>query len=368
MACLAIAQTNGTQHKTVPRIVGGSPMTSKGYGFTAYIIAHGSDNTAGLCTGVLITPTAVITAAHCVFPDSKTSYGAADYEIWFGLDAPTQATKTPGFKVSRIQWASDYSLTTLLADVAVLHLSSPVPDTVAVPTKIYTGPVYQDTPVWAAGFGRTRPNDSKSQSSVLMYVGLRLGSSSYCNAHNDNYDSSSQLCTSYLAGRDTCLGDSGGPLMTPTDGEYPIGVVGITSMSTYPQNDPNAICARSDITGYYTRLEYFIGMITKAVGVSASEITVSNTTTSRPAKTDDNTDNEAVTATRAKNTDAAPTSSRSSLPTGAFSFSYSFESYSYTKPPSPTLSFLSGVVMLNSASPRAVASVVALVAAALLLA
>ncbi|KAJ1951486.1 hypothetical protein FBU59_000127 [Linderina macrospora] len=366
MACLAVAQnTNSTERKYTPRIVGGAPMTSKGYGFTAYIIARESTTKGGLCTGFLITPTAVITAAHCIKPDTSTTYVASQFEVWFGLDAPTQAKSANGFKVSSIQWASDFTLTTMLNDIAILHLSSPVPESVATPTKIYTGPVYLDSPIFAAGFGRTKPNDPNSQPPSLMSVGLRLGSNSFCRANNPYFKTSSQLCTAYISGRDTCLGDSGGPLFTITDRDYPVGVLGITSMSTYPKNDPTAICARSDVTGYYTRLEYFLEMIAKSVGVSADSITISNSTVARPTDTQADADENTQDSNDKFIRSASRTGIRSSLPTATNDVTFSFSHYSmslsfpnYTPKPS-----IGGVIEVNAASRRTAVSAILLIAA-----
>lgn len=55
-----------------------------------------------------------------------------------------------------------------------------------------------------------------------------------------------QMCAGGEAGKDSCKGDSGGPLMNPSEKKY-FELVGVVSFGPYP-------CAEDNVPGVYTKV------------------------------------------------------------------------------------------------------------------
>src|SRR5690242_4539549 len=67
--CLAALIGSGSAHAT-SKIVGGEPAPAGAFPFAVFVAQFdAAGNAVGLCTGDLIAPTVVLTAAHCVVDD-----------------------------------------------------------------------------------------------------------------------------------------------------------------------------------------------------------------------------------------------------------------------------------------------------------
>jgi len=85
-----------------------------------------------------------------------------------------------------------------------------------------------------------------------------------------------QICAGLpQGGKDSCLGDSGGPLMTQQNGEYR--QVGVVSFGRG--------CAEENFYGVYTRLEYYKEWISDMTGITNYEVPDE---TNAPGITDNN--------------------------------------------------------------------------------
>lgn len=213
------------------RVVGGTRASTA----TAPWVVYLADKSGfQFCGGTLVTPTKVVTAAHCTAsaPDRETFVvaGRDDKDAKSGRSVEVQKTwVSPTFK------AVGNGL-----DVSVLTLAKPLPDKplpLAGPsdTALYgTG-----TAATIYGWGATSENGSPSR--YLLSATVPIRDDAYCRKSASSFDAKLLTCAGFDSGGvDTCQGDSGGPLVAGGK------LIGITSFGDG--------CARAGKPGFYTRV------------------------------------------------------------------------------------------------------------------
>ena len=187
---------------TPPPIVGGEETDQ----YPAVVMLYTG---GGTCSGTVIAPRWVLTAAHCVE----------------GIDAPGQVTAYVGARpdngklddmarVDRVAWHPDYrSNMTTGADVGLVHLASPLD---VEPMRLVDEAI---TPSWVGrdvryvGFGVTSENAGDSGTKRTVVVPF--------------YQLDEHWMFTLDPGHNMCWGDSGGPAFVEEEGE--LAVAGIIS-------------------------------------------------------------------------------------------------------------------------------------------
>ncbi|MFG2435232.1 trypsin-like serine protease [Streptomyces sp. NPDC048508] len=213
------ADTNAA--KIDPKIIGGTTTSISTAPFMAQLWYYDEAKDIGFfCGGSVVSPTKILTAAHCVKGYDWKANGAVitgTSQLASGSTLPQGATVSAPWR----QWNhASYNSTTFDNDIAVITLASPVS---AKPIRMTTS---GDTASYASatkatlyGWGRTT-STNQDISETLKTATLPVNSDTTCkSAYGSEFVAGHMVCAGTKAtGTDTgtttaCNGDSGGPLI-----------------------------------------------------------------------------------------------------------------------------------------------------------
>ena len=221
VALLVVLATLGIA-KRAAAVTGGTPIPDAAADGVV-LIYDGS----GQCSGALIAPTVVLTAAHCL-----TNPTVGDYVVRGGLDPLQDALFTIG--ASEVHQHPRYDAIDASHDVGVLILAAAAPATPLPWLPTDEGYYALGTQVGMIGYGVTGSSafdDGIRRSGVATVAEVSAG----------------VFLTDNTSGQGMCLGDAGGPAIT-TDEINPGVVIGVSSIgdqfcaeySGFQRTDANA--------------------------------------------------------------------------------------------------------------------------------
>uniref|UniRef100_A0A1Y1L107 CLIP domain-containing serine protease n=1 Tax=Photinus pyralis TaxID=7054 RepID=A0A1Y1L107_PHOPY len=264
---------------TENRIVGGQVAELDEFPWMALIEYRKPSGSGFHCGGVLISKRYILTAAHCVKGrDLPKTWQISNVRLG---EYNTQTAKDC-IPQSGYEYCSDPPLDVAVSevvvhemydpfdqnqyhDIALLRLEYDVQFTtfikpICLPTSEKLQGNYVGINMTVAGWGKT---ETKSESKVKLKLQVPVRSMDECGPVYSTKNvklSKGQLCAGGIEGKDSCRGDSGGPLMTlyyvPSD--YNWYATGVVSFGPSP-------CGVAGWPGVYTKVSEYIPWILKTI-------------------------------------------------------------------------------------------------------
>lgn len=216
-------------------IIGGSFAAPNQYLFTVGLRQSKSGLT--YCGGALISPTHVITAAHCETP-KYLALGTHFSKGTFGGEyiALKSMKRHPEFNKGAF----------LANDLAIIELEQPSSARII---SINITAAAEEDEATVCGWGYTSENGA--QSDIKLTTRLNLISNTQCSELLNEPLHPSMMCAGYLpGGKDACQKDSGGPLFTKNEE-----LIGIVSWGLG--------CGQASVPGVYSRLATAVDFVKK---------------------------------------------------------------------------------------------------------
>ncbi|CAK1582732.1 unnamed protein product [Parnassius mnemosyne] len=208
------------------RIVGGSITDISQVPYQAGLVITMLWVLTSVCGGSLISPTRVVTAAHCYTDGSLT---AQSFTVVLG----SNFIFSGGVRQTTTNFAvhPNWNPSTAANDIAVLRInavsSSNVIQPIALPSGNELSNNFLGQTALASGFGKTSDNGNIGSNQRLSSVNLPILADAECSRVYSSWYHNTNICTSGAGGRGTCQGDSGGPLAVNSGGRRVL--VGVTS-------------------------------------------------------------------------------------------------------------------------------------------
>ncbi|MEE1751644.1 S1 family peptidase [Streptomyces sp. SP18CS02] len=230
-------------------VVGGQPVR---VAESPWVVALSSRDRFGgmragqFCGGVVVAPTKVVTAAHCLGPAvlGTEADEVRDLTVIAGR-SDLSGTAGQEIRVTRMWTSPAYDPASNAGDLAVLTLATALPRTYVIPVAGPGDPAYRPgTAASVYGWGDTTGGGSFAEGLRAARVQVLpddVCGRAYPGGFGVAYRASTMLCAGGpQGGQDACQGDSGGPLVAQGR------LIGLVSWGSG--------CGHVDSPGVYTRV------------------------------------------------------------------------------------------------------------------
>lgn len=237
--------------KARPSIIRGTSASIADFPWLAAIRYKGR-RLAGSCTGTVVAPRVILTAAHCLLREGGGVRKAANFTAYTGTADLKRAAPSNIAGIRTALTFPDYDPGKNLGDVGLLVLSTPASaPALPIATPAEAALFAKGTPIAIAGWGVTRARSNRPPT-VLRKAETTIQGVGYCKRQAARflpvYSPANQLCATapprFEVG--SCHGDSGGPAIARRSDGSPV-QVGIVSAGE-PDCDPRfpEVLARID--------------------------------------------------------------------------------------------------------------------------
>ena len=197
-------------------IIGGVPVPAGAWPWVAFVTARTSPTSGFQCTGTVVSPRVILTAAHCA-EDLATGlvYPASAFTIVTGRVNLSDSSSGQVLAVSQVLVDPSFSAATFAGDAALLVLATPTTSpAIPLATAADAALLAPGAAGSIAGWGLTNASASTTPS-ILQGGATVVQSDAYCASRLLAFLSGPMLCAfnppTYAVG--ACHGDSGGPML-----------------------------------------------------------------------------------------------------------------------------------------------------------
>ncbi|MEV6952908.1 serine protease [Streptomyces sp. NPDC051183] len=258
VAGAAAAPLAGAPHVAADSVViGGKPVKAAD---SPWVVALASRDRFGgtrggqFCGGVVVAPTKVLTAAHCLGRQvlGGPVESVSDFRVITGrTELRADDGREIAVRSARVNPA--YDAVSNAGDLAVLELDEPVPAHFVLPMAAAGHPAYAaGTEAAVYGWGDTSGFGDYAyalRAARVTVLADEVCGRAYPGDADGQYRAESMVCAGDRdGGKDACQGDSGGPLVAQGR------LIGLVSWGRG--------CGRADSPGVYTRIAPLAGFVT----------------------------------------------------------------------------------------------------------
>lgn len=274
-------------------IIAGSEGTKDTWPFVVAVVSDQQNENGAryvqLCTGSVIAPDLILTAAHCVFTKDNSGFrpsgtdeikiiaGASNIDFLTRSSIDRVTSNGEDLSVSRITIHPSYNTPDPAGpfDLAVVQLArdtSIQPATLAPPGSCALNDLRNGSIVTALGFGSNQTSSRTAGAGIFREGSLRV--------IDPNFRTGTEFQAVGVAGGNTCAGDSGGPIVADSpEGPILIGVVSRELPRSGTGDLPEDISCGPASSGLYGKTDIVWDFIEVNTGFSLLEETCQRTVT-----------------------------------------------------------------------------------------
>ncbi|KAJ1883270.1 hypothetical protein LPJ57_000283 [Coemansia sp. RSA 486] len=246
-------------------------MTEHGASYIVHLTFQGP-TVPYVCGGTIISPTTIVTAAHCVYNIDGEAYPMQNITVGYGSSKRSeQQTTTPIEVVVHPKYSAIFGLNgPQTNDIAIINIPELAMDETTSSIRIYNRLLEPGNEALALGWGSDRVDHAMDpQPDNLKGVVVAIGDKDSCYEQDASYVSPNgdEICTlnSYHPGNASCKGDSGTGLVIKYGDYYYL--AGLTSEGNSPGGN---FCGIKGGVVMYTNVRSHLDFVSWASGIDGS--------------------------------------------------------------------------------------------------